>query len=43
MQGDSGGPLIYNNNNTEPNTLIGIVAGIYRGWFRLFFSYEVNI
>ena len=26
LQGDSGGPLIYNNNNTEPSTVIGIVS-----------------
>jgi len=29
-QGDSGGPLIYNNNNTEPSTLIGIASSAYR-------------
>ena len=26
--------MIYNNNNTEPSTLIGLVSGSYNGeWF----------
>ena len=49
LQGDSGGPLIYNNNNTEPSTFIGIVSTIIKpgDWPNIFtedgeyVSYEV--